>query len=1045
MKHISIIIAIAFISAIFCISCGRGSSPFEEIDPPVVVVSPAGKFLMYKFPVDLSKHPDLAHIDWAKIESADSIILLINDASSDENTLNMVGLFDSFDGNTVNMSLFLNESNPLISDHDYRATLKVKINHESISKIFSFSSEIQTNSEGSIASSTGWRLLYSKATKSGGVKSDDDGIGSGTKDNPFIVSDDTDLYVLHTDMEDDVDKAKDYYFVQSGDISLRKSNVFYQDQGWVPLCDGFRGHYDGNNHFITDLKVERSSSESIDSMGFFKHLGKGAVIENLSFDSPTFINCGNYVGTVAAAAADGVTLRNIWINAGDIEGSSYIGGLVGKCGNITINNCIVNNTHIRILNEADNEAVTNIGGLIGSLNDKNGTSYIYKNYLSYLIISTKLKELDITNVGGTIGKAICPKGLELRSNYYENSTLNFANTSVVVLGGFVGRAEGSMLVNNCTFFKSVSSETAADGDIPICSFACTGGVVGVMKPEGSGDGYTGLMVLDCVIHTAVSSYYDYVGGVAGEIIKGSGDVYINNTSLDKGFVIGQDYVGGYIGSSVNQVYISADQLTGKYYQSLPVTGSAFYTGGVIGYCAEDKEVSTIKNIKVNADVKGETYVGGFGGYMEGPVDVNNCDFATTATVSGDKNVGGILGKVCDDVSFSGNSVFELYVNKPSSKPESDNVGGIIGNAYEVIISGVTFKGKVSGYENVGGIIGWAEQSVTIKDCHNTGSGVDGGYAHVGGIVGCSSFNTMLSIDDCSNTAPIKSSSNCVGGIIGGTYKSKEDGDNNSSKLITITYCSNNGKITGKTSVGGILGFSKYWTTIENCVNGSKGKITGDQGCGGIVGEFNTHGNFIQDGGVRIIGKCANYADVSADEVWAGGIVGCMYQGFKMTECFNSGFISADKEFCGGMIGLIDVGSNVEQFPKGSQYMNNCLNTGDSKCPSHRGGMIGRKDADVCANRFRIRKLVNMSDKSGWGIFGGLSNDASADLTKEGILYNGTSIEDAVPKRFYKKWRQKKSTLTKKDIYKEQNFSTSIWKYPSDGSYPSLKNVPDDVK
>lgn len=1028
-------IILSLVSVILFLSCSRDDGPLVELSKPVEMNLPSGVFLKYDLSVNLTEFPDMSYVDWTSVTHEDTLFLFITDDEKREKVLSMTAVFESLVGDVLSLSLYIDPSSPLESDNEYRATMKIKIHHGNLPKIFTFYSFLHTNSAGGIESLSEWRLLYCNVTDAKQEEGDLINLpGTGTAENPFIVSSDKDLYIIHTDMEDDIDKGKGYYFVQSDDISLRKSNVFYQDQRWVPLCDGFAGHYDGKNHIITDLDISfGSTSQSENNMGFFRSLGEGAEIKNLTFESPSFSNCGSYVGVVAATAADGVTLNSVWVNSAHITGASYVGGLIGQSGNITINNCLLKGMKITVLADG-----SDVGGLVGNLTDNTGGSIIYKNYIQDLLINAAT-DISTTNVGGTVGYAICPNGLELRSNYYQTSMIDMANGTSDNHGGFVGAAEGSLLVNNCTFAYSVSAEAVGEGIIPIYGHSYVGGAVGKMTPGGSCNGYSGLEVLDCAVNTAVKGSGDYVGGVVGIINKGSGHVYIHNMTLSDGQVIGGDFTGGFVGYSSSLISIGADEESAKYYQSLAVSGTD-YVGGVIGY-NESEETVSVSNIKLNANVTGAQEVGGLAGYS---YDINVADFYTTPTITvkGESCVGGLFGILWGTAGFSGNTVYELFVNDAATAGNSPVVGGIVGEAIEATISGVTFAGTASGESSVGGIVGYAN-GLTISDCHNTGSGIRGSDAMVGGIVGRTAHNAVISVTDCTNSAPVIASGNHAGGILGGTNDNNEDGDVNGGTVITISNCSNTCTVEGSASVGGILGFSKYPIDIKNCVNASSATISGTEKCGGIVGATGQQGDF-DNYGSRFISQCANYASINASSTAAGGIAGYLYQGFKITECLNAGFISAEEECCGGIVGQINVGSNVEQFPKDAQYIKNCLNTADSSCPLYRAGIIGSKDEDISVDRLYVRRVVNMSQNTGWGIFGHINYQPCVDQTESTILYAGTGIEDASNAKYYEKWRKSIETLTSPDIYEDQDFSTDIWNFPSGGSYPSLKNVPADI-
>lgn len=134
------------------------------------------------------------------------------------------------------------------------------------------------------------------------------------------------------------------------------------------------------------------------------------------------------------------------------------------------------------------------------------------------------------------------------------------------------------------------------------------------------------------------------------------------------------------------------------------------------------------------------------------------------------------------------------------------------------VSKVEIKSSTSQY--VGGIIGCA-QKVTVSNCKNMGD-ITTPRSFVGGIVGYHEHaNSVLTITNCVNTGKISTStasSTNVGGIIGEGYS------------VSISNCTNYGDINGKSKIGGISG---YDGSVRNCIN--KGNISGTEYVGGITG------------------------------------------------------------------------------------------------------------------------------------------------------------------------------------------------------------------
>ena len=159
-------------------------------------------------------------------------------------------------------------------------------------------------------------------------------------------------------------------------------------------------------------------------------------------------------------------------------------------------------------------------------------------------------------------------------------------------------------------------------------------------------------------------------------------------------------------------------------------------------------------------------------------------------------------------------------------------GSVAGYAYgkDIVIencfSHVTISGTGS---NVGGIVGYANSTTTIRNCANlgavTGSGSVGGI--IGGFVGSGAV-----ITGCYNTGAVTATASNAGGIFG-----------NGNYGITVTNCYNTGAVSANSNAGGIGGVLKgemnNWSgelvataTVSDCY--SVGAVTGGNGAFGSV-------------------------------------------------------------------------------------------------------------------------------------------------------------------------------------------------------------------
>lgn len=253
--------------------------------------------------------------------------------------------------------------------------------------------------------------------------------------------------------------------------------------------------------------------------------------------------------------------------------------------------------------------------------------------------------------------------------------------------------------------------------------------------------------------------------------------------------------------------------------------------GLFGYVD-----GTVKNLTVNGRIKSKgDEVGAIVGHLGSEGRVENC--VSGASVKGHYKVGGIAG-----VS-----------------------NGTIDGCYNL--------GKIEGTAKVGGIVGenWGGQ---VRESGNeaaitsTGKGV--GTYGTGGIAG-RSVASESRIKSCVNNAPIYSTNECAGGIVG--YM------NAAGATVDSSY--NTGEVAGsgdQSYVGGVVGtIGENGVVISNSYN--IGELKRADYIGGILGsyiamtdeEITSHVKnnlYLQDRAARGVGK---YKEQNGDRAYSGAI------------------------------------------------------------------------------------------------------------------------------------------------------------------------------
>lgn len=391
----------------------------------------------------------------------------------------------------------------------------------------------------------------------------------------------------------------------------------------------------------------------------------------------------------------------------------------------------------------------------------------------------------------------------------------------------------------------------------------------------SGTTITGMTILDA-------------NGKAG-LFSTANSAIIKNIRISTGYISvasGSNIkVGGIVGYAYDATTIKECSFDG----TIDTENSSFsnynYFGGIVG---DTYSQVTIENCRTNGKIFGNgTYMGGIVGYSYASsagigVKITDCINEAELRPGSCTAVGGIVG-------FSeiiGSLEVENCVNNGAITPSSfaTNLGGIVGRisgAATAAITGCTNSAALTSgnSENMGGIVGYSNQSTTITDCHNSGTVTNssvGQYptlTYTGGILGRMETKD-LTLNQCSNQGAVSGSDKFyayVGGLIGGI-----------TSVGTLEKCYNAGacRVTSaqyNAVVGGLVGDSNT-LTLKNSYNVgiiSNAASSSDSYIGGLIGRAN-------DSSVE---KCYNAGEIKKTGNNVGAIVGNIKNSFSLTDCY----------------------------------------------------------------------------------------------------------------------------------------------------------------
>ena len=369
---------------------------------------------------------------------------------------------------------------------------------------------------------------------------------------------------------------------------------------------------------------------------------------------------------------------------------------------------------------------------------------------------------------------------------------------------------------------------------------------------------------------------------------------------------GAGIIGGYIGTERKPAIVGEVEASGI----ITCNGKGQSVGGLGGNARE----ATIENCTVNVTVSNpmgdgsnRTATGGIvGKTMGSAVKIKNCVVRGIVEITKGVNntyTGGIVGWQVD----AGSEITgcEVYATVKSA---GERVGGIVGHYQGGTLSGCKFYGEVNAASRLaGGIAGITSSASIIENCLSSGKIVC--KNNVGGIVGMN--ENTLTIRCCESLSTIEINVNGVDGV-GGVLGLASNG-----KTVIVEDCIFSGNMNVPTGqrVGGIVGDLGTGSSVRRCY--VSGNITGWAGVGGIVGRagglvWNANGNGYNNTIESCIAWFDNITATRGDENGgsSGMIVG--YTGTKNTlkNCWRKPTATLTAKYCSEVYDQEDAGATT---------------------------------------------------------------------------------------------------------------------------------------
>lgn len=601
--------------------------------------------------------------------------------------------------------------------------------------------------------------------------------GDGTLSAPYQVDNSYDLAMLAANVNNIDNYSKNKFFLMTDDIVLNDS-LDGTPKAWKPIGkrtnvidpndikNAFQGSFNGGGHTVKGAYITGSSAYQ----GLFG-LICDAVVSNLGIvDSD--IHGDNYVGSIVGFVQNS-TVEKCY-NTGSVSATYNAGGIAGAADSTsTLKNCyntgdVVATAHAAGGITAGNDGLIqncyNTGKITTSLGNNGGIAAIHGGTLSNCVsLGSALSS------GTSINRVVGAGFTSTMTNNYARSDMQVNGATVT--GGTSSNENGADL--------TVSDSTAqawstwfSDGSA--WNYPTEKLVIGAALPTLKG--FAGSVVQNPTLPEAekapaptawngvipaANPGYSYGGGngTAGNPYKiANGEqlamlaANVNNDgeySKNKFFELTADIIlNDSLEGSPN-----AWEAIGQ--QSTKFEGT-FNGGG-----------HTVKGVFINKN----SYYQGLFGYISG-ANVKNLGVIESA-VTGSYDVGGVVG-------MSATSTVENCFNTGEVSGDG-NVGGVVGNAWQTgAVSGESLvqncynSGSVGAESMVGGVVGTSSNITTVQNCYNIGN-VTGIGAEVGGVVGRTSggsgegssvINNVKNCVSLGRTVTTERSNNQVARVVG---------------------------------------------------------------------------------------------------------------------------------------------------------------------------------------------------------------------------------------------------------------------------------------
>ena len=276
--------------------------------------------------------------------------------------------------------------------------------------------------------------------------------GDGTEPNPYQICTIDQLASLAEFVNDGKgDLTAGVYFKLMNNLDMNDWSTI-SATGWIPIGNNstgtitthFQGNFDGNGKVVKNLMINKSSPGWYGLFGFIE----GANIQNLGLENVD-LNGSNYVGSLIGYSKSS-NVSNCYAT-GSVKSSDSAGGLVGS-----------NSSNSTITNSYSTCSVNGNGSMVGGLAGSNVANSTIANCYATGEVNGNYSGVGGLHIGGFVGYNYNAT----ITNCYATGAVTGSASGSIITGGLVGW-NGNSTIKNCVAANNSVSGTSGNSDIHV--------------------------------------------------------------------------------------------------------------------------------------------------------------------------------------------------------------------------------------------------------------------------------------------------------------------------------------------------------------------------------------------------------------------------------------------------------------------------------------------------------------------------------------------------------------------------------------------------